>query len=110
MRTRSWTEADAVCAAPATLIYRGMADPGWRATVNGSPVAITIQDGVFQRVNLPAGSSRVSFTYAPPHAELALLAAALGVLALAAACAISLWRQRDHWRGHWAREGTMVQY
>ena len=93
MRTRSWTEADTVCAAPATLIYRGMADPGWRATINGRPVAITIQDGVFQRVNLPAGPSRVSFTYAPPHAELALLAAALGVLALAAACAISLWQR-----------------
>ncbi len=91
-QTRSWTRADAVCATPATLLYRSLADPGWRATVNGQPAAITVVDGLFQRIALPAGHARVVFTYEPPHAGLALSLAAAGLLALAAALALSLWR------------------
>jgi uncharacterized membrane protein YfhO len=81
-----------VCATPATLLYRSLADPGWRATVNGQPAAITVVDGLFQRIALPAGHARVVFTYEPPHAGLALALAAAGLLALAAALAFSLWR------------------
>jgi hypothetical protein len=90
--TRSWTQADVVCAAPATLVYRSLADSGWRATVNGQRAAITMVDGLFQRVALPAGHARVVFTYEPPYARLALLLAAAGLLALAGALALSLRR------------------
>lgn len=91
-KTRSWTQAEVDCAAPATLLYRSLADSGWRATVNGQPAAITVVDGLFQQVALPAGHARVVFTYEAPHAGLALLLAAAGLLALAGALTLSLRR------------------
>ncbi|HEX8727737.1 MAG TPA: hypothetical protein VF739_03900, partial [Ktedonobacterales bacterium] len=54
------------------------------------PAAITMVDGLFQRVALPAGHAHVVLTYEPPHAGLALLSALAGVLALAGALALSL--------------------
>ena len=104
--TRSWTEAEVDCAVPATLIYRTLADSGWRATVNGQPAAITVVDGVFQRVALPAGHAHITFTYEPPHGGLALLLAAAGLLALAGALALSLRRAEPQSAQARARPGA----
>jgi hypothetical protein len=37
------------------------------ASRSPTPTAITQQDGLFQSIALPAGTSRVTFSYAPPH-------------------------------------------
>jgi hypothetical protein len=70
------------CPAPASLLRRELALPGWRATVNGEDVAVRDRDGLFQVIDLPAGRSRVAFSYRPPLAALSWALLAAGVLLL----------------------------
>jgi hypothetical protein len=53
------------CPIASTLLRRELFFPGWTATVNGAEVAVR-QDGLFQRIDLPAGRAVVRFAYAPP--------------------------------------------
>jgi uncharacterized membrane protein YfhO len=53
--------------------------PGWHATVHGRTASVR-QDGSFQRVDLPAGRSVVSFNFLPPHMTAALVAFFLGLV------------------------------
>jgi hypothetical protein len=69
----------ASCPAAATLLRREMFDPGWSAQVNGRAVPV-LQDGLFQRVAIPAGVSVVRFSYAPPHIGFACALALLGLV------------------------------
>ncbi len=106
VKSVSWTEASASCASATTLIYRSLTDASWHATVNGHAAPITPYDSAFQQIALPAGRSQVTFWYEPPHATLALIAAALAALALVGALLVSRvasWR----WRG--ARHGQSVR-
>jgi hypothetical protein len=80
----SWTSMSVHCPTASVLTYRMLADPGWKASVGGRSASITTFDGVYQRVAVPKGSSTVTFSYAPPDATIAWLAALLGVLAIAA--------------------------
>jgi hypothetical protein len=76
------------CPAPAQLTRLEMFDPGWTASVNGVDKSVTVADGRFQSVLLPAGAANVIFNYQPPHIFLAwmlALAAALVSLGLAMA-------------------------
>lgn len=70
---------DAVCTRPSTLARLEVHMRGWQATVNGKPVPIGLSDDTFQTVELPAGATRVEFTYAPMgmNAALAMAGAAL---------------------------------
>ena len=61
--------------------------PGWHATANGRPLAVHSDGPLFQAVDVPAGRSTVSFGFTPPHAALALLAGALGLVCLVLAWA-----------------------
>jgi hypothetical protein len=63
----------------ATLLRTELSMPGWTATVNGRATTIHTVDGVYQEVTLPRGTSTVSFSFMPPHEDVAL---ALGVAAL----------------------------
>jgi len=81
------------CDQPATLVRRELYFPGWTATVNGAPAAITARDEIFQAVQLPKGTSEVRFRYAPPHIGWAWLAMWLGLAALAAA-SLPLFRRK----------------
>jgi uncharacterized membrane protein YfhO len=63
---------------------------GWTASVNGRSVPITTINGVYQRVDVPAGAASVRFSFRPPHE---LLAFAVFVLALAF-IALSLYDER----------------
>ena len=58
--------------------------PGWRATVDGRPVAIERWDGTFQAIEVPAGAHRVRFLFRPPSVEIggAISLAALAGLAV----------------------------
>jgi len=68
-----------LCPGPSVLMRREMYYPGWAATVNGAPAAVS-QAGLFQSVRVPAGAAEVRFSYAPPHirAACALALAGLG--------------------------------
>ena len=49
----------------ATLVLADAWHPGWQATVNGEPVAIKRANLIFRALPVPAGESRVSFSFEP---------------------------------------------
>jgi uncharacterized membrane protein YfhO len=76
-------EAVVDCPSKATLVRRELYDVGWTASVNGRPAAIRSDDGTFQYVDLPSGSTRVVFAFSPPGAPFALIASILAGATLA---------------------------
>jgi hypothetical protein len=60
--------------------------PGWRAAVNGARTPIHKADGVFRSVLVPAGESRVVFTYAPVSVILGGAVTVFALLASVVAC------------------------
>lgn len=72
------------CLKRSQLVYRELAMPGWTVAVDGRGRALTGGHGPFLAVAVPAGSSRVHFSYAPPHELLALGAFLVSGIALTA--------------------------
>lgn len=72
------------CPHAASLTRHELNMKGWTASVNGVATPITTVEGVYQRIEVPAGTSTVTFSFRPPHelAALALFALALVVVAL----------------------------
>jgi hypothetical protein len=66
------------CAGPATLVRRETELPGATARVDGHAVNIHRSRGIFQSIDLAAGSHEITFNYRPPHMRLAYLAFLLG--------------------------------
>ncbi len=62
---RSLNALTATCPAPATLLRREAADPGWHATLNGHAEPIGLDHGLLQTIALPAGPSIIRFWYRP---------------------------------------------
>jgi hypothetical protein len=56
--------------------------PGWRATVNGAAVPIYRANHMFRLVEVPAGTSRVEFSYFPTSLVLGGAISALGLAVL----------------------------
>jgi hypothetical protein len=84
LRVVSREEAVATCRAPAKLVRRELAYPGWRAAVNGRGARLTAAGPLFMGVALASGRSVVTFGYRPPGAagaELLALAALVILLA-----------------------------
>ncbi len=50
-----------------TLIRTELSMAGWVAKVNGQAVAMTTSDGAYQAVRVPGGTSKVTFSFLPPH-------------------------------------------
>lgn len=67
------------CASPGVLVRNAQFMPGWKATINGRPVAISAKDSLLQQVNVPAGASLVSFAYVPPYMREAWLLFAVAI-------------------------------
>ncbi len=83
--TRATIDAvTATCTSPTTLVRHELFSPGWNATVNGFSTAVADRGSLFQVIDLPAGTSTVSFAYAPPH-FVAATVVSLAVLGLAVA-------------------------
>jgi uncharacterized membrane protein YfhO len=56
--------------------------PGWTATIDGRETVIHPVDGIFQGVDVPAGSHRLAFSYSPPYVGWGGLAFVVGVVGL----------------------------
>jgi hypothetical protein len=72
------------CRRSSTLVRRETWFPGWSAQLDGRPVAIRRRDGLFQALTVPAGTHRVSFSFAPPGIEWGLLGLLGGCMLLCA--------------------------
>ena len=76
--------------APALVILRDGYAPGWRAWIDDAPAAVTVAEGHYRAVAVPAGSHRLRLAYQPPG-----LRAGLGVMAVSV-CVLALLMRRRH--------------
>jgi hypothetical protein len=78
------------CSSPQTLIRRELYLKGWSATLNGRSVEVSSFDDLFQQIQVPAGTSEITFNYTPPHILIGYAAFLAGVACLAV---VPLWRR-----------------
>jgi hypothetical protein len=69
--------------APASVLVRDGYGAGWRATLDGQPVAISEHEGRHRRVAVPAGPHRLQLRYRPPGWSASLWTCAAGAVLLA---------------------------
>ena len=67
------TAARVSCRQAATLVRRETLLPGWSARLDGRPIVLRRAGGLFQSVSVPAGTHSVTFGYAPPGMNWALV-------------------------------------
>ncbi len=72
----------AQCSTPSTLLRRELYMPGWSATVNGSSVAVSAHEEIFQTIPLGVGRNEVHFQFAPPYVDYAWMVFFLGLVGL----------------------------
>jgi hypothetical protein len=104
-----WTgndRATASCPQASTLVRREQYLPGWTATIEHRSGANAIETrvpvradtsgppGLFQAVDLPAGTTTVRFTYLPGHEDVAALVAVVAASVLVGSLAIGGIRRR----------------
>lgn len=77
------TTARGICAAPAVVRWIELRLPGWTAVENGHRVALAPSGAVFQQLDVPAGSVRLSLNYLPPQAPLGVGLGVVGLLVCA---------------------------
>ena len=93
------TTVVARCGGTAMLVRSELDLPGWSAVIDGRPATLGRVDGGVMSVRLPDGTSVVSFTYLPPHEDLALAVFGVGVLAVVAVAL--LWGRSSRRRRFW---------
>ena len=81
-----WVEVKTDSSGPAYLVLADTFDPGWSATVDGSPAPIRPAYVAFRAVALTPGSHTVAFTYRPAGFTLGLAISIVGI-----ALAIPFW-------------------
>ncbi len=94
------------CQSAATVIRREMYFPGWRATLDGRSTAISMAEGLFQAVPVPAGRAVLHFSYAPPFTAWAYASLALGLGLLAADAARGRFYSAMGWSGSRTRSSA----
>jgi hypothetical protein len=100
LQPAGWAEVTATCASPTTLVRSELDLPGWTADINGRPVQIESIAHGLESVQLPAGTSRVTFSYTPVHLDIGLGLFALGAVT---AVGVPLWgRRRQRGQKHLA--------
>jgi hypothetical protein len=60
-------EVEVRCLRPTTIVRLESFTPSWKASITGRPTEVSMYDGLFQSVEVPAGMSTVRFTYECPH-------------------------------------------
>jgi hypothetical protein len=81
------TTRDAVqlsCPRAARVVRRETYLRGWSARVDGRPARVQRFDGLFQAVDVPAGTHRITFAYSPPYSWWGVAAFAAGCIWLVA--------------------------
>jgi hypothetical protein len=78
IRPESRESARIGCPAPTVLTRRELAMPGWSAQVDGHNVPVRESGGLFQAVDVGAGTHTITFGYSPPYSAWALLALVVG--------------------------------
>jgi hypothetical protein len=87
------------CPAPTVLVRRESDSPDWSARVDGREIPIHPDSGLFQAVDVGAGSHEVTFSYAPPNVRWGLVGLAAGCAWLLAAAVLTR-RRTPGPRGH----------
>jgi hypothetical protein len=75
-------QATVDCPSPSKLIRTELSMKGWKAFVNGKQETIVTKDHVYQQIEVPAGTSTVTYSFSPPHERDALIVGFLGGLFL----------------------------
>ena len=83
----------ASCERPATLCRLELYEPGWTADVDGRRRPAGTCAEIFQSVDLPQGSSKITFRYAPRFLEIATILAAIGLLGVGALVVLAIRRE-----------------
>lgn len=94
LKTVSHDEFRATCPAPAQFTRLNVHMMGWSARVDGRDVPIRLAEDTFQRIDLPQGDSRVTFSYEPPGFGWALMAATVALVVVMSGLALGLRRIR----------------
>jgi hypothetical protein len=79
---------------PGMLVLSDVAYPGWKVTVDGDEQPIRRVDYLLRGVSVPAGTSRVEFTYEPASATAGAWLSGASLLLFGAAAALLLARRR----------------
>jgi hypothetical protein len=83
LQVQSRQDLTATCTGADRLIRRELFFPRWSAAISGQHVVVDRFDDSFQSIPLPAGRSRIRFSYAPPNIGWAWAAMLLGFAAFA---------------------------
>ncbi len=98
VRSSDWDRAVVRCDRPTTLVRRVQYLPGWKATYGDQRLAVqqygADPSGLFQSVQVPAGTAVLRFTYLPPHEGWAGILAGTGLFALAFSSVAAAARRR----------------
>lgn len=100
-----WARARVWLASPGYVLYNQRHYPGWRATVDGRPVAVRTANFLMQAVLVPAGEHMLEFRFVPTSYRLGCFAGGLTLTLLVAVAvrrAFLLWRS-DRRQGSFRR-------
>lgn len=70
-------------ARPARLVLVDAWDPGWEASVDGAPAAVSRANEIFRSVEVPAGRHTVDWRYVPEGLRAGALVSGVAVVAAA---------------------------
>jgi hypothetical protein len=71
-RGDGWARLEVNAPRPDRLVIRETWDPGWRASIDGSPSEIQAKNGVFLSVVVPKGNHQLILSYDPAEVRLGL--------------------------------------
>ena len=85
-------EVEAQLAAAGVLVVLEAFEPGWSATVDGTPAPVLRANGLFRALRLEAGRHRVRFAYRPRSVAYGAAISAFGLVSALALGLLSLAR------------------
>jgi len=87
-------KAEVRCVQPTAIVRLESFTPNWKAFINGAPAEVSMYNGLFQSVEVPAGTSMLTFKYECPYGRWTVPMFWLGILAFVAVGAGELWKKR----------------
>jgi hypothetical protein len=84
VHANSRDEVEVRCDRPTTLVRLESFTPNWKAYIDGKPAKVSMYNGLFQSVEVPAGAFTLRFTYGCPFGTWAVPMFWLGALVFVA--------------------------